>query len=139
MNITLGKVVESVSVLEKIKNQNPDNFKVKYWIVRNLKILADSYNFFVQSREEIYSKYCHKKQSKTYPQGSYFDISAEGTVLFHLKSNIDVSTFNCEMNELYNLPCDDIQPYVLNIETFDNLHINIEVDDISAIDYLLSE
>lgn len=137
--LTLGEVIESVSVLEKIKHQDPDNNKIKYWIIRNMKILADSYNFYIQSREDIYAKYCEKKTSDRYPQGSYFEVSDEGNIVFNLKHEMDNQAFSADMNELYYFTCDDIHPYLLSINEFHDKNVQISVNEMLAIDYLLSE
>lgn len=139
MKITLGKLAGSISVLQSIKEQATD-FKVSYWIMRNLKILSDSFNFFIATREEIYSKYCNKTFSDEYPQGTYFTVLNDGNVKFNLKENIDITSFDKEMNELMNMPCDDIEPYLLDLETINSItNVKITTDDICTIDYLLSE
>lgn len=140
MTITLAKLASSVVVLEKIKNQNPD-FKVHYWIMRNIKILTDSYNFFIKNREDIYSKYCEKIISKDYPNGTYYTIIKDGPIKFNLKKGIDIQNFDKDVNELMTMECDDIEPYILSINTIMNNMDNIRIDgdDILAIDYLLSE
>ena len=62
MDITLGKVAGAIPVLQQIKNKKP-SFKIDYWVMRNIKLYADSYNFFIQKREEIFEKY-YKGQSE---------------------------------------------------------------------------
>lgn len=139
MKIELGKIASSIGVLNKINIQNPD-FKVSYWIMRNIKILSESYNFFINSREEVYSKYCDKIISDQYPDGSYFNNNSEGFITFNLKENVDVKDFNKEMHELLSMECDDIQPYILSMDSINNMsNVHIDKDDIFAIDYLLSE
>lgn len=139
MNITLGELAESVIVLEQIKNQSTD-FKVSYWIMRNMKILSESFNFFIASREQIYSKYCNKVVSGQYPDGSYFTILKDGTIKFHLKNDVDVSHFDKEMYELMNLPCNDMHPYLLSPDAIDKIaDIKLNTDNMFIIDYLLAE
>lgn len=139
MKIELGKIANSIGVLDKINSQNPD-FKVSYWIMRNIKILTESYNFFINSREEIYSKYCNKIKNDHYPNGTYFKLSPEGNVIFNLKEDVDVENFNKEMQELMSMECDDIQPYILSLDSINNMsNIHIDKDDIFTIDYLLAE
>lgn len=139
MKIELGKIANSIGVLDKINSQNPD-FKVSYWIMRNIKILTESYNFFINSREEIYSKYCNKIKNDQYPNGTYFKLSPEGNVIFNLKEDVDVENFNKEMQELMSMECDDIQPYILSLDSINNMsNIHIDKNDIFNIDYLLAE
>ena len=139
MTITLGELANSVSVLERIKYQTHD-FKTGYWIMRNMKNMSESFEFFIRTREEIYSKYCDKLITDSNPQGTYFVVQEDGLIRFNLKEDADVNAFDQEMNELMNLPCDNIEPYKLNIEVLGQLPgIELSTDDIFAIDYLLSE
>ena len=71
MDITLGKVAGAIPVLQQIKNKKP-SFKIDYWVMRNIKLYADSYNFFIQKREEIFEKYCNKVKNEVAPEGSYY-------------------------------------------------------------------
>lgn len=139
MNISLSKLVDSITVLNKIKSQNP-NFKVSYWIMRNIKILSSSFDFFISSREEIYNKYCYKEKSKEYPQGSYFSVNQDGSIKFNLKQDADIDQFNNDMKELLEMECDNIEPYLLSIEDINNMsNIQLEGNDIFTIDYLLEQ
>jgi len=70
LDITLGKVAGAIPVLQQIKNKKP-SFKIDYWVMRNIKLYADSYNFFIQKREEIFEKYCNKVKNEVAPEGSY--------------------------------------------------------------------
>lgn len=145
MTITLGELTNTVSVLEKIKYQvqnieNPKYIKVKYWIVRNMKNMSESFEFFIRTREEIYSKYCDKLITDTNPQGTYYTIFEDGTIQFNLKEETDSTAFDQEMNELMALPCENIEPYKLSIDVLIQFPgIELSTDDIFAIDYLLTE
>lgn len=134
MKILLNKVVNAIPVLEQIKNKRP-SFKIDYWAMRNIKILSDSYNFFITKREELFQKYCDSIN------GSYFTYDEHGNVLFNLKNKDDGNKFTSEMTELLNMPCEDVSPYLLSLTTITldgDFHLDNE-QDIFAIDYLLSE
>lgn len=133
MNITLGKTVDTISVLEQIKSKKP-SFKIDYWVMRNIKVLSDSYNFFIKKREELFKKHCNNVN------GSYFTYE-NGNAIFNLKNEEDTDKFQNELTELLNMPCNDITPYLLSpdiIAQDGDFHLDNE-NDIFAIDYLLSE
>lgn len=140
MKVTLGKIADTISILDKIKQQTT-NFKIGYWVMRNIKILSDSFNFFIDSREKLYEKYCNKVQTEQNPNGTYFEIDNNGNVRFNIKKDVNINDFNKEMMELINMECEDINPYLLDIETIENntSDIKISTDKIFTIDYLLSE
>lgn len=139
MNISLNKLVDSITVLDKIKNQNP-NFKISYWIMRNMKILSSSFDFFISSREEIYEKYCNKIITKENPQGLYFTINQDGSIKFNLKEDVNIEQFNNDMKELLEMECDNIEPYLLSIDDINSMsNIKLEGNDIFTIDYLLEQ
>lgn len=139
MNITLSKLVDSITVLDKIKNQNT-NFKISYWIMRNMKILSSSFDFFISSREEIYERYCNKVKTKENPQGSYFIINQDGSIKFNLKEDVNIEQFNNDMKELLEMECDNIEPYLLSIDDINSMsNIKLEGNDIFTIDYLLEQ
>ena len=140
MKVTLGKIADTISILDKIKQQTT-NFKIGYWVMRNMKILSDSFNFFIENREKIYEKYCEKIKTEQDPKGTYFEIDIDGNVKFNIKKDTDVKEFNNEMMELINMECTDIEPYLLDVETIENntSDIKIRTDEIFTIDYLLSE
>lgn len=140
MDITLGKIAGAIPVLQQIKNKKP-SFKIDYWVMRNIKLYVDSYNFFIQKREEIFEKYCNKIKSEITPEGSYYSLDKNGIIQFNLKSGISSKDFQKEMDELMKMPCDDIAPYKLSLDVINNSgDFNLDnEDDIFAIDYLLSE
>lgn len=140
MDITLGKVAVAIPVLQQIKNKKP-SFKIDYWVMRNIKLYADSYNFFIQKREEIFEKYCNKVKNEVAPEGSYYTLDKNGTIQFILKPGICNEDFQKDMDELMKMPCDDIAPYKLSLDVINNSgDFNLDnEDDIFAIDYLLSE
>lgn len=140
MDITLGKVAGAIPVLQQIKNKKP-SFKIDYWVMRNIKLYADSYNFFIQKREEIFEKYCNKVKNEVAPEGSYYTLDENGTIQFNLKPGICNEDFQKDMDELMKMPCDDIAPYKLSLDVINNSgDFNLDnEDDIFAIDYLLSE
>lgn len=139
MKISLMKLVICVSILDKIKAQT-DDFKINYWIMRNIKLFSDSYNFFIVSREAIYEKYCDKVVTECHPNGSYFTILKNGAVKFNIKENADLKAFDNEMNHLMNMECEDIQPYLINIDIINSIeNLKLSVDEIFDIDYLLSQ
>ncbi|ENZ38162.1 hypothetical protein [Enterocloster bolteae] len=107
MDITLGKVAGAIPVLQQIKNKKP-SFKIDYWVMRNIKLYADSYNFFIQKREEIFEKYCNKVKNEVAPEGSYYILDKNGTIQFNLKPGICNEDFQKDMDELMKMPCDDI-------------------------------
>ena len=140
MDITLGKIAGAIPVLQQIKNKKP-SFKIDYWVMRNIKLYADPYNFFIQKREEIFEKYCNKLKSEIIPEGSYYSLDKNGIIQFNLKSGISSKEFQKEMDELMKMPCDDIAPFKLSLDVINNSgDFNLDnEDDIFAIDYLLSE
>ena len=140
MDITLGKVAGAIPVLQQIKNKKP-SFKIDYWVMRNIKLYADSYNFFIQKREEIFEKYCNKVKNEVAPEGSYYILDKNGTIQFNLKPGICNEDFQKDMDELMKMPCDDIAPYKLSLDVINNSgNFNLDTEDaIVAIDYLLSE
>lgn len=140
MDITLGKVAGAIPVLQQIKNKKP-SFKIDYWVMRNIKLYADSYNFFIQKREEIFEKYCNKVKNEAAPEGSYYTLDKNGTIQFNLKPGICNEDFQKDMDELMKMPCDDIAPYKLSLDVINNSgNFNLDnEDDIFSIDYLLSE
>lgn len=102
--------------------------------MRNMKILTDSYNFFITKREEIYNKYCN------IVNGAYIAFEENGMVKFNLKQDVKVEDFDKEMNELLNVDCGDIQPYILSLDVMNDMsEIKLNGNDIQAIDYLLPE
>lgn len=140
MDITLGKIAGAIPVLQQIKNKKP-SFKIDYWAMRNIKLYADSYNFFIQKREEIFEKYCDKIKNEVTPEGCYYSFDKNGVIQFNLKSGISNEDFQKDMDELMKMPCDDIAPYKLSLEVINNsgdFSLDNE-DDIFAIDYLLTE
>lgn len=140
MDVTLGKVAGAIPVLQQIKNKKP-SFKIDYWIMRNIKLYADLYNFFIQKREEIFEKSCDKVKNEAFPEGSYYSLDKNGMIQFNLKHGIIKEDFQKDMDELMMMPCDDIVPYKLSLEVINNSgDFNLDnPDDIFAIDYLLSE
>lgn len=140
LDITLGKIAGAIPVLQQIKSKKP-SFKVDYWLMRNIKLYVDSYNFFIQKREEIFEKYCDKIINEFAPEGSYYTLDINGTIQFNLKPGISNEEFQKDMDELMKMPCDDIVPYKLSLEVINNsgdFSLDNE-DDIFAIDYLLTE
>lgn len=109
--------------------------------MRNIKLYADSYNFFIQKREEIFEKYCNKLKSEITPEGSYYSLDKNGIIQFNLKPGISSEDFQKDMDELMKMSCDDIAPYKLSLDVINNSgNFNLDnEDDIFAIDYLLSE
>lgn len=140
MDITLGKVAGAIPVLQQIKNKKP-SFKIDYWVMRNIKLYADTYNFFIQKREELFEKYCNKIKSEMTPEGSYYSFNKNGVIQFNLKPEVNNNDFQKDMDELMKMPCDDIIPFKLSLDVINNSgDFNLDnEDDIFAIDYLLSE
>ena len=122
MDITLGKIAGAIPVLQQIKNKKP-SFKIDYWVMRNIKLYVDSYNFFIQKREEIFEKYCNKIKSEITPEGSYYSLDKNGIIQFNLKSGISSKDFQKEMDELMKMPCDDIAPYKLSLDEIGRAHV----------------
>lgn len=136
--MTLGKIANAMQILEQIKRKKP-SFKIDYWVMRNIKIFSDSYNFFVQKRTEILEKYCNliKDENGT---PSYFSLK-DGNIIFNLKSNTNYEDFSKEIDELINMSCDEtLIPYKLPIDAINNSDFTLDnEEDIFNIDFLLSE
>ena len=137
--ITLGKVASAIQVLEQIKRKKP-SFKIDYWAMSNIKLLADSYNFFIQKREEIFEKYC-KKETDESGISAYYSSTPDGVIKFHFKENINADEFSRAFNDLMQIPLDEnlklfkLSQDAINASTFS---LDSE-DDIFSIDFLLSE
>lgn len=137
-NITLGKIVNAMQVLEQIKHKKP-SFKIDYWAMRNIKIFSDSYNFFIQKKTELLDKYCNlvKDENGT---ASYFYLK-DGNIVFNLKSNVNYMDFSKEMDELLEMQSDEtLVPYKLPIDVINNSNFSLDdEEDIFKIDFLLYE
>lgn len=140
MKLMLGQVVNAIPILQQIRDKQP-NFKIDYWIMRNMKALADANNFFMTKREDLYEKYCSKIKSESCPRGSYWTILENGETVFHYKDENKSVEFLQKLDELINMPCEDITPYKLSIDVINNagdFHLDNR-QDIYLIDFLLSE
>ena len=93
--------------------------KVDYWCNKNIKLLADDYNFYLEQITDIYNRYCYQGKD-----GQYVTIQKD-KISFNLKPDSDELKFNKELSDLMTLTCDEFEPYIMSQEVFDNLP-NIE-------------
>lgn len=137
--ITLGRVASAIQVLEQIKRKKP-SFKIDYWAMRNIKLFADSYNFFIQKREEIFNKYCRKETDEN-GISAYYSSAIDGSIQFHFKENISAEEFSKEFNDLMQIPLDEnLKPFKLSQDAISTSTFSLDnEDDIFSIDFLLSE
>ena len=133
MKITLGHIFEIYLTLNELSIKSK-NFKINYWITRNIKILSDSYSFFINNRQQIYDDYLEKDEND-----NYFSIN-NGNTIFHLKESTKESAekFSNTINELINTDC-EIEPYLINISDLMNSDLEITAEQIMAIDCLFKE
>lgn len=132
MQLTLIQIFHSFSTLQKIKEQNL-GFKIDYWCMRNLKILADNYQFFYNARIDLAEKYCLKDD-----RGEYGHPVDGSGYQYHLREGCTAEDFAKEMNELYSMEC-DIVPYQISADVLFSSDIKVEGNDIFAIDFCIKE
>lgn len=140
MKITMSKIADSFTVLYNINNRENIGFKIKYWAMRNIKILAESYNFYIEQREELYEKYCCKsKGNSNHLAESYFIIDPHtNNIVFNIKNEYTATEFTEKINELCSMECENITPYILKADIINNSpDFDITGDEMLAIDYLL--
>lgn len=135
MKLTLGQISNIFIVLNDLSNKTK-SFKINYWITRNIKILKDSYIFYINNRQEIYETYLNKNETNE----EYYSIDEQGTIIFNLKSDDRdfVNEFSEQMNELIETDC-EIEPYLINVEVLMNSDLEITSEQIMIIDYLFKE
>ena len=135
MTLTLGQISNMFLVLNNLSNKTK-SFKINYWITRNIKILKDSYIFYINNRQEIYETYLNKNETNE----EYYSINEQGNIIFNLKNN-DVNfanEFSEQMNELIETDC-EIDLYLIDVEVLMNSDLEITTDQIMTIDCLFKE
>lgn len=135
MKLTLGQISNIFIVLNDLSNKTK-SFKINYWITRNIKILKESYIFYIDNRQEIYETYLNKNETNE----EYYSLDNQGNIVFNLKNN-DVNfvkEFSDQMNELIETDC-EIEPYLINVEVLMNSDLEITSEQIITIDCLFKE
>lgn len=132
MQLTLIQIFHSFNTMHKIKEQNL-GFKIDYWCMRNLKLLADNYQFFFNARINLAEKYCLKDE-----HGDYGHLIDDGTCQYNLREGYTAEDFASEMNELYSMEC-DIVPYQISADVLFSSDIKVEGNDVFAIDFMIKE
>ena len=135
MKLTLGQISNIFIVLNDLSNKTK-SFKINYWITRNIKILKDSYIFYINNRQEIYETYLNKNETNE----EYYSIDEQGNIIFNLKSDDRdfINEFSDQMNELIETDC-EIEPYLINVEVLMNSDLEITSEQIMTIDCLFKE
>lgn len=130
--LTLNQISKVVEILSSI---TVDNFKINYWISRNLSNLEESHNFMIRERNKIYNDYLTKDE-----EGNYITVDEQGNLCFHLKEKTEkfVREFNNKINELFNLEC-EVDTYLIDVETLIEKNISLTPTQISCVRCLLSE
>lgn len=128
---TLGNVFDTVTMLDEIRAKSSD-IRVRYWCHRNVDILIDDYNYFLEKRNEIYERYCIKDE-----HGKYGTIHADGRLQFNVNKE-DIPEFTQKLNELVGFEC-EVKPYVLPEEVYRNTVFKPESSPIDIINYLLPD
>ena len=126
---TLGNAFDTVTMLDEIRAKSSD-IRVRYWCHRNVDILLDDYQFFLEKRNEIYERYCIKDE-----HGKYGIIHADGRIQFNVNKE-DIPEFTKELNEIISFEC-DVEPYILPEEVYRATVFKPESNPIDIIDYLL--
>ena len=133
MKLTLQHITTIIEVLSSI---TVDNFKINYWVSRNMRYLNDSYEFMVTQRNSIYKEFLVPDEN-----GSIISIDKEtGNYKFNLKETNEefIKQFENKMNELFNLEC-DVDVYSIDVDTLIKENISLNPAQISYIGCLLSE
>lgn len=133
MKLTLKQISAIIEILSSI---HVDNFKINYWIYRNTENLKSSYDFMMQNRNNIYSKYLEPDEN-----GDIITIDEKtGNYKFNLKESSEesIKEFENKMNELFNLEC-DVDIYTINVDVLFEENIPLTPYQISKISCLLAE
>ena len=131
VKLTLNKISNIVEILSSIII---DNFKVNYWISRNMSNLEQSHEFMIEERNKIYERYLNRDD-----KGNYIIVN-NNNLQFNLKETTKefIKEFENKMNELFNLEC-EVDVYLIDVETVMEKNISLTPAQISCIRCLLSE
>ena len=131
MKLPLSNIYQSVNMLFGIKRLGL-GMKVDYWCTKNIKALADDYNFCAEKLDVLFKTYCDKGED-----GQYCKYEDNKTI-FNLKNDIDEEKFKDEFNELMTMECEEFEPFILNQEVFDKLP-NVDSDkfNVDVLNFLL--
>lgn len=131
VKLTLNKISNIVEILSSIII---DNFKINYWISRNMSNLEQSHEFMIEERNKIYERYLNRDD-----QGNYITVNSNN-LQFNLKETTKefIKEFENKMNELFNLEC-EVDVYLIDVETLMEKNISLTPAQISCIRCLLSE
>lgn len=128
---TLGNAFDTVTILDEIRAKSSD-IRVRYWCHRNVDILLDDYQFFLNKRNGIIKRYCSIDE-----HGTYGTLHEDGRVQFNVNKEC-MPEFIQELNELICFEF-DVEPYVLPEEIYKNTVLKPESNPIDIIDYLLPD
>ena len=131
MKITFNQVLNMYNTLTELKSKN---FKISYWISRNIKILNEPYSFAIKERADIYEEYLELDENHR-----YFTIEND-TIKFNLKEKSAeyAEKFQERINELFNTDC-EIEPYLIDINVLMESDLEITTEQIMTIDCLFKE
>lgn len=132
MKLTIKQISAIMEILSLI---TVDNFKINYWISRNMRYFEDSHNFMIDQRNKIYQDYLNPDE-----KGNVVNVDENGNYCFNLKETNDkfIKQFENKMNELFNLEC-KVDIYTIDVETLIKENISLTPTQISYIGCLLSE
>lgn len=131
MKLPLNNIYQAVNMLFGIKTLGL-GMKVDYWCTKNIKTLADDYNFYAEKLDMLFKNYCDKGED-----GQYF-VFEDNKTIFNLKEGINEENFSNEFNELMTMECKDFEPFILSQEVFDKLpNIDSNKFNIDVLNFLL--
>lgn len=130
MKQTLVQISNMIEVLSSIQTEN---FKINYWISRNVRNLEDSYTFMCEQRNKIYQEFLKQDEN-----GNFVTPIENGGYKFNIKNESQNKNFAEKMNELFNLEC-DVDVYLMNVETLMEQNISLSPYQITCIQSLLLE
>lgn len=128
-------LVQISNMLEVLSSIQTENFKINYWISRNMRNLEDSYTFMCEQRNKIYQEYLMQDEN-----GNYATPIENGSYKFNMKDESQESNkqFAKKMNELFNLEC-DVDVYLVDVDTLMEQNISLSPYQITCIQSLLIE
>ena len=128
MTLTFNQVLNAYNTLTELKNKN---FKISYWISRNIKILNEPYTFALQERANIYEEFLDLDEN-----GQYFEIT-DNNIHFNLKEKTVeyANKFQDRINELFSTDC-EIEPYVIDVNVLMDADLESTAEQIMTIDFL---
>lgn len=109
MKLYLYEIVNMSNAIEELANEKVPP-RVRYWILKNTRLIREHCLFYETERMSIVDKYINKL-----PDGSYIYIDETGESALNFKSDMSKADYENELNKLVNLDI-DIDPYLLDYE-----------------------